>query len=108
LASQGVQPVLGSQIKTQGTPAVSRTTIALIKRIHNDNQLWSPERIHDQLISLENSDVPCPNTIAKYIPETRKPPSEKARQSWKTFLANHMHNTYAINFFTMPTLSLIA
>jgi putative transposase len=66
--------------KPEGRPHVSPATIAQIKRIHRENPLWSPERIHDQLISLGISDGPCPNTIAKYIPEIRKPPSEKARQ----------------------------
>ena len=91
--------------RPKGRPAVSRATIALIKRIHNENPLWSPERIHDQLVSLGITDVPCPNTIAKYIPETRKPPSEKAQQSWKTFLANHKHNIWALDFFTVHTLT---
>jgi putative transposase len=36
--------------KSHGRPAISQATIALIKRIHQDNPLWSPERIHDQLI----------------------------------------------------------
>ena len=91
--------------KQTGRPAVSRSTIALIKRIHRENPLWSPERIHDQMIYLGMVDVPCPNTIAKYIPATRKPPSEKARQSWRTFISNHMHNTWAMDFLTVPTLT---
>ncbi|MHB9035975.1 MAG: integrase core domain-containing protein [Armatimonadota bacterium] len=91
--------------KPEGRPPVSTATIAQIKRIHKENPLWSPERIHDQLISLGISDVPCPNTIAKYIPEIRKPPSEKARQSWRTFLSNHMYNTWATDFFTVPTIT---
>ena len=32
--------------KTRGRPKISHATIALIKRIHQDNPLWSPERIH--------------------------------------------------------------
>ncbi len=88
-----------------GRPLISRSTIALIKRIHRENPLWSPERIHDQMVALGMSDVPCPNTIARYIPATRRPPSENVRQSWKTFLANHMDATWAMDFFTVPTLS---
>jgi len=30
-----------------------------------------------------------------------KPPS----QTWRTFLNNHMYNTFAINFFTVPTVT---
>lgn len=91
--------------KPRGRPPVSQATIAIIKLIHSENPLWSPERIHHQLASLGFSDVPCPNTIAKYIPAIRKPPSEKARQSWRTFLSNHMHNTWAMDFATVPTIT---
>lgn len=51
-----------------GRPKISRKTIALIKRIHKENPLLSPEKIHEQLISLGVTDAPAPNTIAKYIP----------------------------------------
>jgi putative transposase len=78
--------------------------IALIKRIHQENPLWSPERIHDQLINLEITDAPAPNTIAKYLVFIRKPPSEKSLQSWKTFLANHRKNIWAMDFCTVPTI----
>ena len=67
----------------RGRPVISPATIALIKRVHGENPLWSPERIHDQLVTLGLTDVPAPNTIAKYFPTTRQPPSEKAQQSWR-------------------------
>lgn len=54
---------------------------------------------------LNVTDAPAPNTIAKYLPSTRKPPSEKQIQSWKTFLKNHRFNTWAMDFFTVPTLT---
>jgi putative transposase len=95
----------GRRSKPRGRPAVSRSTIALIKRIHKENPLWSPERIYDQMVSLGMVDVPCPNSIAKYIPVIRRPPSEKAQQSWKTFISNHMHDTWAMDFFTVPTIT---
>ena len=62
--------------KPRGRPKISQTTIALIKRIHKENPLWSPERIHDQLINLGITDAPAPNTIAKYFPAIRKPSAE--------------------------------
>lgn len=40
-------------------------------------------------------------TVAKYMPTTRKPPS----QTWRTFLANHVPDIVAIDFFTVPTLT---
>jgi len=53
--------------KPHGRPSISQATIALIKRIHQDNPLCSPERIHDQLINLGIVDAPAPNTIDKYL-----------------------------------------
>lgn len=50
-------------------------------------------------------DIPCPNSIARYIPTIRKPPSEKARQSWRTFLANHMGSTWSMDFCVVSTLT---
>jgi putative transposase len=37
-------------------------------------------------------------TVARYLPR-RKPPS----QTWRTFLTNHLMQTAAIDFFTVPT-----
>ena len=90
--------------KPRGRPVISPVTIALIKRVHKEI-LWSPERIHDQLVFLGMIDIPCPNTIAKYIPSIRKPPSEKTRQSWRTFLSNQMDSTWAMDLFTVPTIN---
>jgi putative transposase len=87
----------------RGRPKISQTTIALIKRIHNENPLWSPERIHDQLLNLGITDVPAPNTIAKYL-SLRKTLNEKSLQSWKTFLANHRQHIWAMDFLTVPTI----
>jgi len=66
--------------------------------------LWSPERIHDQLVSLGMIEVPAPNTIAKYLPSDQSPPREQAGLSWQTFLANHRSETWAMDFFTVPTM----
>ena len=48
---------------------------------------------------------PSPNTIDKYIQETRKDPSEKQIQSRKTFLKNHHPDIWATDFFTVPTIN---
>jgi putative transposase len=37
--------------------------------------------------------------VARYLPRFRKPPS----QGWRTFLTNHLAQTAAIDFFTVPT-----
>lgn len=51
--------------KPRGRPAISPATIAAIKCVHRENRLWSPERIHDQLVNLGLTDVPAPNSIKK-------------------------------------------
>lgn len=89
----------------RGRPCISQKTIYLIKRIHKENPLLSPEKIHEKLLQLNVVDAPCPNTIAKYLPQTRKPFSEKQRQSWRTFLKNHAKDTWAMDAFVVPTLS---
>lgn len=64
----------------------------------------SPEKLHEMLLSLGITNPPAPNTIAKYIPDTRKPPSEKQKQSWQTFLKNHSKEIWAMDYFTVPTI----
>ena len=87
-----------------GRPKISPGTIALIKWISKENPLLSPEKIHDRLVALGIADAPAPNTISKYLPSTRKTPSEKQIQSWKTFLANHSKQIWAMDFLVVPTL----
>lgn len=89
----------------KGRPRTSQETIKLITRLHNENPLLSPEKIHEKLKLLGIEKPPAPNTIAKYIPSTRKTPTEKQIQSWKTFLKNHQSVTWATDFFTIPTLT---
>jgi len=90
--------------RKSGRPKISPATIVLIKRIHRENPLLSPEKIHEQLVNLGISDAPAPNTIAIYIPKSPKTPSEKQIQSWKTFLHNHRKGISAMDFFVVPTL----
>ena len=40
-------------------------------------------------------------TVAKYMVRFRKPPS----QTWRTFLANHVPDIAACDFFTVPTVT---
>ena len=89
--------------RRRGRPCISPGTIALIKRIHKENPLLSPEKIHELLINLSVKDAPSPNTIAKYLPAIRKPPSQKQSHSWKAFLKNH--NVWSMDFFVVPTIN---
>jgi len=90
--------------KSQGRPNVSREVIAKIKQIHRENPTLSPEKIHERLVDMNIYDAPAPNTIAKYIKCKRKPPTERQRQSWLTFLRNEAKGIWAIDFATVVTL----
>ena len=70
----------------------------MIIKIANENPLWGAPRIHGELLKL-GFDV-SERTVSSIIKKHRtKPPS----QTWRTFLRNHMHNTFSIDFFTVPT-----
>jgi len=90
--------------RKKGRPKLSKESIKLIKKFHHENPTLSPEKIHEQLCLLGIDSPPSPNTIAKYIPNTRKPPTKNQMQSWKTFLNNHKAETWATDFFTVPSL----
>ncbi|MHB9037564.1 MAG: integrase core domain-containing protein [Armatimonadota bacterium] len=89
--------------RKNGRPIVSVDMRKLIKKINLENPLWSPERIHDQLADL-GFNPPSPNAIRKYLP---KPTSDtsKSPQAWRTFLANHMDVSWAMDFAVVPTLT---
>jgi len=91
-----------------GRPKISPSTIALIKRIHKENATLSPEKIHERLVALNIADAPAPNTIAKYIRDKRKPPTDAQKQSWSSFLRNHAKRIWAMDFAVVPTLTFKA
>ena len=88
-----------------GRPRISAETIALIRKIHNENPLLSPENIFERSVDLAITNVPAPNTIAKYIHNIRKTPTEKQKQSWKIFLENHRNGIWAMDFLVVPTIN---
>jgi len=61
------------------------------------NPGWGAPRIHGELLKL-GIDI-GETTVAKYLVGPRRPPL----QSWKTFLANHMHQLVSADFFVVPT-----
>ncbi len=65
----------------------------------HENPSWGAPRICSELRLLGYTISQA--TVAKYIPKTPKPPS----QTWRTFLANHVPDIVAIDFFTAPTLT---
>jgi len=90
--------------KKIGRPGLSAEVISFIKKIHKENPSLSPEKINELLISMNITNAPAANAIAKYIPSTRKPPSNKQVQSWKTFLKNHRKDIWAMDYLVVPTL----
>jgi transposase InsO family protein len=72
----------------------------LIRRLWRANPTWGSPRIVGELQKL-GIDV-AKSTVEKYRPKLRRPPSP----SWRTFLKQHMRDTVAIDFFTVPTVQL--
>ena len=63
------------------------------------NPLWGAPRIHGELRKLGISVSQA--TVAKYMPRRDTPPS----QPWRTFLANHVGQIMAADFFVVPTVT---
>jgi transposase InsO family protein len=80
-----------------GRPAVSPAVRALIRSMSQANPLWGAPRIHGELLKL-GIDV-SQASVAKYLVRHRRPPS----QTWRTFLANHIGQIMAADFFVVPT-----
>jgi len=80
-----------------GQPTVPADVSALIRTMSQANPLWGAPRIHGELrklgITLSQS------TVAKYMVSRRRPPSH----TWRTFLANHVGQIAATDFFVVPT-----
>ncbi len=80
-----------------GRPAVPKDIRDLIRQMSLANRLWGAPRIHGELLKLG---IPVSQpTVAKYMVRHRKPPS----QTWRTFLANHVHDVVSVDFLTVPT-----
>ena len=80
-----------------GRPEVAANIRDLIQRMRQGNPLWGAPSIHGELLKL--GIAVAQSTVARYLPRSRKPPS----QTWRTFLPNHLAQIAAIDFFTVPT-----
>jgi len=87
-----------SRPRRRGRPTVPREIINLIRRMARENPLWSPERIQSELALLGHEVAEA--TVKKYMGRGRPGPSS---QTWMTFLRNHLPETAACDFFTLPT-----
>jgi len=88
-----------SRKKKPGRPKIPLEIRNLIKKMAKENPTWGAPMIHGALLKLgfKLDETTISNYLRKFRP--RKPPS----QTWRTFLENHMHNTFAIDFFIVPT-----
>src|SRR3977135_1549579 len=62
-----------------------------------ENPLWGAPRIHGELLKLGVQ--VSQTTVAKYLARAVRPPSQPLR----TFLANHVQQIVAADFFVVPT-----
>lgn len=84
-------------IGNRGRPAISLELRHLIRRMWQANPTWGSPRIVAELQKL-GIDI-AKSTVEKYRPKLHKPTSA----SWCMFLKQHMRDTVAIDFFTVPT-----
>jgi transposase InsO family protein len=82
-----------------GRPPIEREIHSLIRRMSRENPTWGAPRILSELLLLGHDVAEA--TVAKYMVRQRKPPS----QTWRTFLANHVPDITACDFFTVPTVT---
>ena len=87
-----------SKPKDVGRPRVPWEVIELIRRISRENPTWGAPRIHGELMMLGH--FVSEATVARYMVMRRGRPT----QNWKTFLRNHLAETAAIDFLTVPTV----
>jgi putative transposase len=80
-----------------GRPTVPVDVRTLIRTMSAANPLWGAPRIHGELLKL-GIDI-GQASVAKYMVRHRRPPS----QTWRTFLANHIGQIVAADFFVVPT-----
>ena len=86
-----------SKVQRPGRPQIDREIRDLIRRMSAENPLWGTPRIHAELQLLGYT--VAESTVDKYRVRNSKPPS----QSWRGFLANHIGQIAAIDFFVVPT-----
>jgi len=85
--------------KKLGRPLVDREIRDLIRRMSQENPTWGVPRILSELLLLGHA--VAESTVNKYMVGQPRPPS----QNWRTFLANHVGQIAAIDFFTVATIT---
>lgn len=90
-----------SRKRGPGRPRISEEIRRLIVEMAEMNAGWGAPRIHGELLKLgiEISEI----TVSRYLP--KHPPAAGSQQRWATFLHNHLHETLAIDFAVVPTVT---
>ena len=85
-----------------GRPRITSDLRGLIGRMASENPLWGAPRIHGELLKL-GFDV-SERTVSRYIAELGRRGDPGKR--WLSFLQNHREVMAAMDFFTVPTITL--
>jgi transposase InsO family protein len=88
-----------SRPRTVGRPKLDAEIRHLIRQMARDNPTWGRRRIQAEL-ALLGHDV-AELTVAKYMHRTSPRPSP----TWRAFLAAHVQDIVAVDFFLVPTLT---
>src|SRR5262249_17850753 len=89
-----------SRRQPAGRPPLSAEIKAPVTKMSTPNPLSRAPRSHGELLKL-GVDV-HERTVSRLMPRRLRPPS----QTWQTFLANHVRDLVALDFFTVPTARL--
>jgi putative transposase len=87
-----------SQHGKPGRPAVAKEVRQLVRDMWQANPTWGSPRIVGELRKL-GIEV-AKSTVEKY----RMRPPKQPSPTWKTFLANHVQDLVALDFFVVPTV----
>jgi len=82
-----------------GRPRLDAALRQLIRRMARENPTWGRRRIQAELALLGYPVAEL--TVAKYMRRSSPRPSP----AWRAFLASHLRDTVAIDFFLVPTLT---
>ena len=90
-----------SRNRRPGRPRIDPELRDLIRRVARENPRWGAIRIVGELRALGYT--VSSRTVRRYRTQAlRRPPS----QSWRTFLENHAPHIWAVDLFTVQTLTL--
>ena len=84
-----------------GRPRLSTEVRELIARMAQENPSWGSERIRGELLKLGIR--VRQRSVQRY---RRRGPARPPSQTWRTFLANHRPDIWAVDLLTVQTLTL--